>query len=74
MSPSSQPTILCGILLVDLGKAMKLNTSLVVCALSLAALADEYSGSGQCDTAALCNSAVLMDIPLNRIRGKSFNN
>ncbi|MBO7687600.1 MAG: LamG domain-containing protein [Kiritimatiellae bacterium] len=32
------------------------------------------SGSGQCDTAALSNSTVLMDIPLNRIRGKSFNN
>ena len=30
--------------------------------------------SGQCDTAALGNAEIIMDIPLNRIRGKSFNN
>lgn len=32
------------------------------------------SGSGLCDTAALSNAEIIMDIPLNRIRGKSFNN
>ena len=31
-------------------------------------------GSGQCDTATFDNTEILMDIPLNRIRGKSFNN
>ena len=32
------------------------------------------SGNGLCDTQALSNAEIIMDIPLNRIRGKSFNN
>ncbi len=32
------------------------------------------SGRGQYDTATFSDSEILMDIPLNRIRGKSFNN
>ena len=32
------------------------------------------SGSGQYDTATFDNTEIFMDIPLNRIRGKSFNN
>ncbi len=32
------------------------------------------SGNGLCDTQALSNAEIIMDIPLNRVRGKSFNN
>ena len=32
------------------------------------------SGNGQYDAATFNDSEMLMDIPLNRIRGKSFNN